>query len=103
MYIGIDLGTSSVKLVLAHKNGEIIRTISKSYDLIIPHPSWSEQNPLDWYGKTIEGLKELVLGYEMLITGISFSGQMHGLVILNEFDQSYEMQFCGMIKEQSKK
>ena len=86
MYIGIDLGTSGVKIVLVTKTGEIIKTVSKSYELIIPQPSWSEQDPNVWYSQTMEGLKELVVGYEDDIQGISFSGQMHGLVILDEND-----------------
>ena len=87
MYIGIDLGTSGVKIVLVTKTGKILRTVSKSYELIIPQPSWSEQDPNVWYSQTIEGLKELVVGYEDDIKGISFSGQMHGLVILDENDK----------------
>ncbi len=87
MYIGIDLGTSGVKVILVSTDGTVIKTVSKNYDLIIPQPSWSEQNPNDWYVETISALKELVVGYENLILGISFSGQMHGLVLLDEHDQ----------------
>jgi xylulokinase len=85
-YIGVDLGTSGVKLILVNKNGRIIRTVTRNYDLIIVKPSWSEQDPNIWYKQTIDGLKELVHGYERQIKGISFSGQMHGLVLLDEFD-----------------
>ncbi len=87
MYIGIDLGTSSVKTILVSIDGAIIKIVSKNYDLFFPQPSWSEQNPNDWYLQTITALKELVVGYEDQIKGISFSGQMHGLVILDEHDQ----------------
>jgi len=87
MYIGIDLGTSGVKLILVQKDGVILKTISKSYDLLIPKPSWSEQDPNEWFKQTEIALKELVIGYEDSIKGISFSGQMHGLVLLDEFDQ----------------
>ncbi len=87
MYIGIDLGTSSVKTILVSRDGVIQRTVSKNYDLIFPHASWSEQNPNDWYTQTMEALKELVVGFENQINGISFSGQMHGLVLLDEHDQ----------------
>ena len=86
MFIGIDLGTSGVKLILVTKDGNVKRTVSKTYDLLIPKPSWSEQNPNEWYSQTLSGLKELVIGYEDEIQGISFSGQMHGLVILDEDD-----------------
>ncbi|MCD4826323.1 MAG: xylulokinase [Acholeplasmataceae bacterium] len=86
MFIGIDLGTSSVKIVLVDKTGLIVNTVSNSYDLFIPKPSWTEQDPNDWYMQTIKGLKEIVEGYEDEIEGISFSGQMHGLVILDKND-----------------
>ena len=86
MYIGIDLGTSGVKLILVRKDGKVLKTVSKSYELLIPKPSWSEQSPDEWYNQSIIGLKELVIGYEETIKGISFSGQMHGLVILDEND-----------------
>jgi len=86
MFIGIDLGTSGVKLILVTKDGSVERTVSRTYDLIIPKPSWSEQDPNMWYSETLSALKELVIGYEDKIQGISFSGQMHGLVILDKDD-----------------
>ena len=87
MYIGIDLGTSGVKLILVDKNGNVQKTVSKGYDIIIPKPSWTEQDPNAWYVQTIAALKELVVGFEDNIEGISFSGQMHGLVILDKNDK----------------
>ncbi|QWC00580.1 xylulokinase [Mycoplasmatota bacterium] len=86
MYIGIDLGTSSVKLILVNKFGEVIKSVIRDYDLIIPKSSWAEQDPNLWYSQSIDGLKELVSGYENQIEAVSFSGQMHGLVILDEND-----------------
>lgn len=87
-YIGIDLGTSAVKLILMDEKGEIKRTVSKEYPIFFPHPGWSEQNPQDWYSSSIEGLKELLEGFDRsLVNGISFGGQMHGLVILDEMDR----------------
>lgn len=87
MFIGIDLGTSGVKLILVTKEGKVIKTETESYKLIIPKPTWTEQDPNIWYEKTIKGLKKLIRGYESKIEGISFSGQMHGLVILDESDK----------------
>jgi len=87
MYIGIDIGTSGVKLLLVSKKGEVIRSVSRSYELMIPQPMWTEQNPMDWYLSTIDGLKELIKGHESFIDAISFSGQMHGLVLLDDQDQ----------------
>ena len=88
LYIGIDLGTSAVKLLLMDESGKIHNIVSKEYPLYFPQPGWSEQNPYDWYDKTIEGMKELIEGADKSqIRGISFGGQMHGLVILDENDE----------------
>lgn len=86
MYIGIDLGTSSVKLLLTNKIGEIINTVKKNYPLIFLKNGFCEQNPNEWFNETISGLKELIVGNEDNIIGISFSGQMHGLVLLDKND-----------------
>ena len=87
-YIGIDLVTSSVKLLLMDGTGKILNTVSKNYGLSFPKPGWSEQNPYDWYNETIEGLKDLTKDTDKeKIAGISFGGQMHGLVILVESDE----------------
>lgn len=86
-YIGIDLGTSAVKLLLMDQDGRIQKIVSKEYPLYFPHPGWSEQNPSDWYEKTIEGIQELTEGFDRTkVSGISFGGQMHGLVALDAED-----------------
>lgn len=56
LYIGIDLGTSAVKLLLMDQGGTIHKIVSKEYPLYFPHPGWSEQNPQDWFEKTMEGI-----------------------------------------------
>ncbi|WP_434797335.1 xylulokinase [Terrisporobacter vanillatitrophus] len=86
-YIGIDLGTSAVKLLLMNGEGKICNIVSKEYPLYFPNPGWSEQNPEDWYAQTMVGLKELIKDIDKSqVAGISFGGQMHGLVILDEND-----------------
>lgn len=87
-YIGIDLGTSSVKLLLMEESGRITNIVSKEYPLYFPHPGWSEQDPEDWFAQTMEGLKDLTADInKSQVAGISFGGQMHGLVTLDEKDQ----------------
>lgn len=87
-YIGIDLGTSSVKILLVRGDGEIEKTVSREYPISYPHSGWSEQNPSDWYEETIDGLKELLSEVDKnTVKGISFGGQMHGLVLLDENDE----------------
>ena len=87
-YIGIDLGTSSVKLLLMSGDGTILKIVSREYPLSFPQPGWSEQNPADWYNETVIGIDELLDGQDRsLVRGIGFGGQMHGLVILDENDE----------------
>ena len=87
-FIGVDLGTSAVKLLLMEESGKICNIVSKEYPLFFPHPGWSEQNPEDWYIKSMTGIKELTEGIDRsLVAGISFGGQMHGLVTLDAQDQ----------------
>ncbi len=88
MFLGIDLGTSSVKILLANSDGEIIDSQSTEYPISYPKEGWAEQNPEDWW----EGFKIVVkeLGKRRDISkieGMSFSGQMHGLVLLDENDE----------------
>lgn len=87
-YIGVDLGTSAVKLLLMNEAGHIEKIVSREYPLSFPHSGWSEQNPYDWYDKTLNGLKELLSECDKsLVDGISFGGQMHGLVTLDAQDE----------------
>ncbi|WP_018664322.1 xylulokinase [Heyndrickxia acidiproducens] len=84
--IGIDLGTSSVKVLLVNREGEVAFSQSETYPLIQTKPGYSEQDPEEWVQKTLAALKAVVLesGVDAgKIKGISFSGQMHGLVLLD--------------------
>lgn len=88
LYIGVDLGTSAVKLLLMDEKGGIVNIVSREYPLYFPNPGWSEQNPQDWYEQTMEGVKELTASCDKTqVAGISFGGQMHGLVILDKEDR----------------
>jgi xylulokinase len=85
--IGVDLGTSAVKILLVNKIGEVVHEVSKSYPLIQERAGYSEQDPEAWVEQTIAGLKELMEvfhGKPEDIQGISFAGQMHGLVLLDK-------------------
>ncbi len=84
-YIGIDLGTSAVKLILTDDNMNIIKTVSKPYTLSFPKPNFSEQNPKDWWNAVCEGIEEITLEIDKKsVKGIGVGGQMHGLVMLDE-------------------
>ena len=87
-YLGVDLGTSSVKLILMAADGTIAATASRSYPLSMPRTGWSEQNPEDWWAGMKDGMAELLAGVDRSqVAGISFGGQMHGLVILDREDR----------------
>lgn len=86
-YIGVDLGTSSVKLLLVGSDGVIINEVTKEYPCYYPNPGWSEQNPEDWQKQVFSGIKQLVKGTDKSkIAGIGVGGQMHGLVVLDDSD-----------------
>ena len=84
-YIGIDRGTSSVKLLLVDLDGQILAEESESYEVIYPQSGWTEQNPNDWWQGTKKALERLLKGQNKeYIRALSFGGQMHGLVALDE-------------------
>lgn len=87
LYIGIDLGTSATKLLLMDEAGNIKNVVSKEYPLEFPQPGWSQQNPEDWRKAVMEGIPELLQGFDgKCVAGIGCGGQMHGLVVLDEED-----------------
>ncbi|AFZ29223.1 xylulokinase [Gloeocapsa sp. PCC 7428] len=82
--IGIDLGTSGVRVVAVHPQGAIAAQATRSYPLLTPHPGWTEQNPNDWIEATFEALTEVVQQLQdYQIIGLGLSGQMHGMVPLD--------------------
>lgn len=84
-YIGADLGTSALKLLLVDNNGEIIKEVTREYSVCFPKPTWSEQNPEDWWKAFVSAVEELREGIDSTkIVGIGVAGQMHGLVILDK-------------------
>ena len=86
-YIGIDLGTSSAKLLLVDGEGRILNIVTKEYPLEFPHPGWSQQAPQDWKKAVMEGVPELLAGFDgRQVAGIGCGGQMHGLVVLDAED-----------------
>lgn len=86
-YIGADLGTSSLKMLLLDEEKNILNSVTESYDLIFPNPGWSEQKPEDWWNAFKTGVKKLIKDIDSsLLKGIAVAGQMHGLVILDDDD-----------------
>ena len=88
MYIGIDLGTSSVKTVLMDESGRIITSATETYPCSYPKPGYSEQDPADWENKSIDCIVSMLKETQNPgIKGIGIAGQMHGLVVLDEKDR----------------
>ncbi len=85
-YLGIDLGTSSVKVLVINQDNKIIGDASREYPVSYPKEKWAEQDPTDWWTETKNAIKDVVKKYDIPKDGIksmSFSGQMHGLVALD--------------------
>ncbi len=88
LYLGVDLGTSSVKVLLVDETGAVRKTASRTYPLEFPQPGWSQQNPADWWNAVVQCIPELLEGEDKSqVAGLSVGGQMHGLVVLDENDQ----------------
>ena len=88
LFIGIDLGTSAVKLLLVDDKGNIVNSVTKEYPLILPKPGWSEQDPAEWWHAVVSGIKELIADVDPAsVKGIGAGGQMHGLVALDAADK----------------
>ena len=88
LYIGVDLGTSAAKLLLMDSEGRVRNVVSKEYPLEFPQPGWSQQDPEDWKKAVMEGIPELLQGFDgAQVAGIGCGGQMHGLVVLDREDK----------------
>ena len=87
LFIGVDLGTSAMKLLRVDASGQIQNEVTKEYPLQFPQPGWSQQDPADWKKALFEGIPELLQGFDgHSVAGIGAGGQMHGLVVLDEQD-----------------
>ncbi len=82
--VGLDVGTSGVKAIAVSEDGEVVASAEVPYPLSTPRPGWSEQDPEDWWRATQEALEALGVSE---VAGIGLSGQMHGLVALDESDE----------------
>jgi xylulokinase len=85
--IGIDVGTTGVKTIALSPEGEVIAKAEESYPLSTPRPGWSEQDPEDWWRATQATLAAIAAAGVKDVRGIGLSGQMHGLVCLDERDK----------------
>ena len=82
-FIGIDVGTTAVKALAVSPSGEVLARAQAAYPLSTPRPGWAEQDPEDWWRATQEALAAL----EAEPAAVGLSGQMHGLVALDDADR----------------
>src|SRR5260221_8666965 len=86
VYLGLDIGTSSVKAVLVDAAGSVKVVASRALDVSHPNPLWSEQNPDSWVEATIGAVDELASTHPVAVAavqGVGLSGQMHGATLLD--------------------
>lgn len=83
MYLGIDIGTSSVKAVLINDAGDLVESNSVSLPISRPHPLWSEQDPADWWNATQESVRGLSIANRKMVQAIGLTGQMHGATLID--------------------
>ncbi len=85
--IGVDVGTSGAKCIIADETGKVIASSTREYPLSTPRPGWAEQSPEDWWTGISLGLRDILSKSKVALSeieGLSLSGQMHGLVALDE-------------------
>ena len=85
-YLGIDVGTSGTKVLVMNSKGRVIGAATGDHPIFVPKPGWSEQEPEDWWQSTVAAVRAVVAQTKInvkKVAGIGFSGQMHGLVILD--------------------
>jgi xylulokinase len=87
MYLGIDIGTSSVKAVIVDDGDAVVEQASAPLSVSRPQPSWSEQDPADWWTATNAAVKSLSAKARKSVRAVGLSGQMHGATLLDANDK----------------
>jgi len=80
-WLGIDLGTGSVKAAVVAQDGKVLGQSSAPYDVQAPRPGWAQADPLDWLTATSQAAQEAIARADCKVAGVGFSGQMHGVVL----------------------
>ncbi|MGB8602915.1 MAG: xylulokinase, partial [Rhizomicrobium sp.] len=87
MFLGIDVGTSSVKAVLIDENDKLVAQGSGALTVERPHALWSQQDPDSWWKATVEAVRALPENHRRAVKAIGLSGQMHGATLLDAADK----------------
>src|SRR5947209_4327207 len=86
LFLGIDLGTSLLKVQAIDATGLLVAEANVALDLVIPQPGWAEQHPADWWSALVSACRQLFASGKVepgLIAAVGLSGQMHGAVFLD--------------------
>jgi len=90
MVLGIDIGTTGAKAVLIDASGTVLAEHTTEYPMATPRPGWAEQNPEDWWQAAVASIRRVVADSKVntrQVAGVGLTGQMHGLVLLDERDE----------------
>jgi xylulokinase len=87
MFLGIDLGTSSLKALVLDVDGSIVGTGSASYPMATPQPGWAEADPEDWWRATGSAVREAAGEHASEVAAVGLCGQMHGVLLSNDAGQ----------------
>ncbi len=82
--VGIDIGTSAVKIAVLGLDGHVLAEASRPYPTHSPHPGWVEQTPEDWWLAACEALREVVAAGDFNLVGAGLSGQLNGVILLDQ-------------------
>ncbi len=99
--LGIDVGTTGSKALLIDASGAVTASATTEYPMFTPQPLWSEQNPVDWWSATVTSVRQVLEQGGVKanqIAGVGLTGQMHGLVLLD--DQGEVLRPCIMWNDQ---
>ena len=92
MYIGIDLGTSGVKVILLNEQGEVVASQTEKLTVSRPHPLWSEQDPEQWWQATDRAMKALGDQHSLQdVKALGIAGQMHGATLLDAINMNEQV------------
>ena len=95
MYIGIDLGTSGVKVILLDEQGALVASHSEALQVFRPQPLWSEQDPESWWQATDRAMQALGAQHSLRdVKAIGLSGQMHGATLLDKHQRILRPAAC---------
>ena len=103
-FIGIDTSTSATKALVMDEDGQVVGVASNEYPFETPHPLWSEQDPVLWWRGTVDSIRQVMAKTAVdpsEVKAIGLTGQMHGLVLLDEKGMCCARRFYGMISAQA--